>query len=133
MFLYPTRQNIFEPDCLENYPSSYVLLSHPHSPHIIMLVKAVTLITFLTSLVATHATPVAKRYFPQGTISSPVNGTVIMPGQSFDFLYNARGDYCLSSYNITVWLLTSAPSSIVDGTATGHYFGRYAYSSYPSS
>lgn len=64
----------------------------------------------------------------QGTITSPANGTHIAPGAAFDFLYNARGDYCISSYNYTVWLLTSSPSTIglYSNSMTGHYFGRFS-------
>ncbi|PAV16819.1 hypothetical protein PNOK_0688300 [Pyrrhoderma noxium] len=89
----------------------------------------------LALLSHTQALPTSSpspRYFPQGTISSPANGTIILPGQSFDFYYNQRGDYCLSSYNFSVWLLTSPPGSSMigdDSTMTGHYFGRFSYSS----
>ncbi|KAL5482363.1 hypothetical protein ACEPAI_8957 [Sanghuangporus weigelae] len=84
---------------------------------------------------ALEARSLEERYGSQGTISSPVNGTAIMPGESFDFYYNAHSDYCVSSSNFTVWLLTSPSSSlsgIMDGGAkvTGWYFGRFAYSSY---
>ena len=92
---------------------------------------AAIVMTLMHSAIAAPASP-EKRYYPQGTISSPANGTVIMPGQSFDFLYNQRGDYCLSSYNFSVWLLTSPLGSTLGGDSTdmtGHYFGRFSYSS----
>ncbi|KAL5519761.1 hypothetical protein ACEPAG_1421 [Sanghuangporus baumii] len=84
---------------------------------------------------APEARSLEERYDSQGTISSPVNGTAIMPGESFDFYYNAHSDYCVSSSNFTVWLLTSPPSSLSgimngDAKVTGWYFGRFAYSSY---
>ena len=131
-YIKPTRSQILKNS--QKLPTYPLTLAFAKLKNTKMLARALAFIIFLTSLLAvTGATPVEKRYFPQGTISNPANGTVIMPGQTFDFLYNPRGDYCLSSYNITVWLLTSPPSSVLAGTATGHYFGRYAYSSYPSS
>ena len=45
--------------------------------------------------------------YPQGLITVPPNGTQIAPGEAFQFTYNTRNDKCVSSYNYTVWLLTS--------------------------
>ncbi|EIW81021.1 hypothetical protein CONPUDRAFT_33905, partial [Coniophora puteana RWD-64-598 SS2] len=65
-------------------------------------------------------------------ISSPSNGTSIMPSTPFNFTYNTRADYGTSSYNFTVWLWSSAtPSSSGQDFATGYYFGRYAEENYP--
>lgn len=68
-----------------------------------------------------------------GTISSPPNGASINPGASFDFLYNSRADYGITSLNYTVFLFTSSPISLVPSAefATGHFFGRFAEPNYP--
>lgn len=71
-------------------------------------------------------------YYPQGFITQPANGTHIAPGQAFNFTYNIRADYCTSSYNYTVWLLTSDPSTITTLAPRGKYLGRFAGASYPS-
>ncbi|EIN12882.1 hypothetical protein PUNSTDRAFT_60385 [Punctularia strigosozonata HHB-11173 SS5] len=97
-----------------------------------------TLLLPLLSLVNFAAsTPVlTERYYPQGTITSPANGTAIAPGAPFDFKYNARGDYCLSSYNFTVWLATEPPTGGIGPDTsfmTGHYFGRFSQESYPTN
>ncbi|KAH8109798.1 hypothetical protein DFH11DRAFT_904410 [Phellopilus nigrolimitatus] len=96
-------------------------------PHTFSLLAALSV---LLGAAAAPSAPPAKRYPPQGTISDPANGTTIMPGAAFAFLYNPRADYCLSSYNFTVWLLTAPPQGMLAGTQTGHYFGRFAYSTY---
>lgn len=68
-----------------------------------------------------------------GTISAPAAGTLITPGQSFDFSYNSHADYGISSYNYTVWLTTTPPTSMAqsDTFMTGHYFGRFSEPNYP--
>jgi hypothetical protein len=90
------------------------------------------LFTLLTTVTA---------YYPQGTITAPANGTRIAPGARFDFKYNIRSDYCLSSLNYTVWLFTSsggpsqAPFLALEPEnqfATGHFFGRFQEQSYAS-
>ena len=112
-----------------------------------MLFFLTTLLAFTTlasALPRPDRDALSTRYYPQGTISSPANGTSIMPGASFAFEYNPRSDYCVYTHNFSVWLLTSAPSTIggmitgmnggdgeSDGTGpSGYYFGRYSYSSY---
>ncbi|PVG03555.1 hypothetical protein CPB86DRAFT_822114 [Serendipita vermifera] len=65
----------------------------------------------------------------KGTIIAPTSGTKIRPGQSFPFNYKIHQDYCTSSHNITVALLTSPPNS---ATNTGHFFGRFGTGSYPA-
>ncbi|KAF9067128.1 hypothetical protein BDP27DRAFT_1329308 [Rhodocollybia butyracea] len=77
-------------------------------------------------------------FFPfdtTGTISSPPNGALINPGAWFDFLYNSRADYGITSLNYTVFLVTSAPVSLVPSAefATGHFFGRFAEPNYPGN
>ncbi|KZT41232.1 hypothetical protein SISSUDRAFT_960182, partial [Sistotremastrum suecicum HHB10207 ss-3] len=69
--------------------------------------------------------PFAAAYYPQGSITVPANGTHIAPGETFNFTYNGRGDYCLSSFAYSVVLLTSPPDSLLTLTTTGHYFGRF--------
>ncbi|KAK0506595.1 hypothetical protein EDD18DRAFT_37247 [Armillaria luteobubalina] len=69
-----------------------------------------------------------------GTITSPANGTVILPGQSFPFSYSPKADYSVSTYNYTVFLLTKLPTSLYssDEWSSGHYFGRFDYSNSPA-
>ena len=70
-------------------------------------------------------------YYPQGYITVPANGSHVEPGQAFDFTYNARGDYCLTSHNYTVWVLTAPPTSVLqieNNGVTGEYLGRFSSS-----
>jgi hypothetical protein len=66
-------------------------------------------------------------------IVSPTSGSVIAPGETFDFEYNTMGDYGISSYNVTVWLVTDAPTSFAPSVnfANGHFFGRFSFPNYP--
>ncbi|KAK0487425.1 hypothetical protein IW261DRAFT_1447804 [Armillaria novae-zelandiae] len=68
-----------------------------------------------------------------GEITYPVNGTTIMPGESFDFKYDGMADYSVSGYNYSVWLFTSLPQSFApsESFGAGYYFGRYDYANYP--
>ncbi|KAJ7695666.1 hypothetical protein B0H17DRAFT_1055096 [Mycena rosella] len=77
----------------------------------------------------------SPRQSTSGTIISPADGTVIAPGQAFDFVYDSMADYGVTSYNYTVWLLTSPPTSFAQSTdfAQGHFFGRFAEPNYPGS
>ncbi|TDL22591.1 hypothetical protein BD410DRAFT_722675 [Rickenella mellea] len=68
-----------------------------------------------------------------GTINAPANGTAIAPGASFDFSYSVHADYCVSSYNFTVWLFTTPVKNILAGTATGYLFGRFSEENYPAN
>jgi hypothetical protein len=72
----------------------------------------------------------------RGLITSPANGTAIKPGQSFNFSYEAHTDYCVSSFNYTVWLLTTNPATARLGLDNvfgyGRFLGRFAQESYPS-
>lgn len=90
--------------------------------------------TIFTTLFTTLVS-VASAYYPQGTIQSPVNGTSIAPGQSFDFLYEIRSDYCTSSFNYTVWMFTSDPKKFKMGAdnvfGTGRFMGRFQNENYP--
>ncbi|THH04658.1 hypothetical protein EW145_g5353 [Phellinidium pouzarii] len=97
-----------------------------------MLALLALVLAFTALFVSPSAAAVglAPRYGAQGTIGSPANGTNIMPGAPFAFLYTPRSDYCLVSNNFTVWLLTSPPSSPFGGDMTGHFFGRFAYSTF---
>lgn len=96
--------------------------------------------TFILSIVAalfttTYTACAAPASHNPGTISSPAPGTVIAPGASFDFQYNTRADYGVSSYNYTVFLLTSLPASFSASAevADGHFFGRYGFPNYPGT
>ncbi|KAF1985694.1 hypothetical protein K402DRAFT_379006 [Aulographum hederae CBS 113979] len=95
----------------------------------------ISFIISLLLLLLLLASP-AHAYYPQGFITAPTNGTPIAPGASFPFTYNVRSDYCLTSYNYTVWMLTSPVgfppivfSDLLTGVATGHYFGRWSQDS----
>ncbi|KAH7921322.1 hypothetical protein BV22DRAFT_1072503 [Leucogyrophana mollusca] len=81
------------------------------------------------------ASPAAtRRDTGAGTITSPAIGTAIAPGAAFDFSYNTRADYGISSYNFTVWLWTGMPTAMSSQQfATGHYFGRFAEENYPGA
>lgn len=70
-----------------------------------------------------------------GSITSPAHGTVVMPGQPFDFVYETRADYSCSSFNYTVLLFTSLPKAFspTDAFSTGHFFGRFAEPNYPGN
>ena len=75
----------------------------------------------------------ASVFSAKPSIQAPANGTVIKPGASFDFSYQSIADYGVSSYNYTVWLFTSPPTSVAQlaNFATGYYFGRFAEPNYP--
>lgn len=72
-------------------------------------------------------------------IIHPANGTHIALGSPFDFKYNTRADYGVTSYNYTVRLITSEELSKLDlsklgklnDVTTGYYFGTFAESNYP--
>ncbi|KAJ7095784.1 hypothetical protein B0H15DRAFT_71200 [Mycena belliarum] len=89
----------------------------------------------LFPLVCTVLAAPSPRQSTSGTIISPADGTVIAPGQAFDFVYDSMADYGVTSYNYTVWLLTSMPKSFAASTAfgEGHYFGRFAEPNYPGN
>ncbi|KAG7088325.1 hypothetical protein E1B28_012334 [Marasmius oreades] len=100
-------------------------------------IKAATLF-FLPLLSVVVAAPSTRRAPPSpgsGVIVKPAGSTVIAPGQSFDFLYDTRADYGVSSYNFNVYLFTSRPSGFVvdEDYATGHYYGRWALPNYPGN
>ncbi|EIM85947.1 uncharacterized protein STEHIDRAFT_26719, partial [Stereum hirsutum FP-91666 SS1] len=67
-------------------------------------------------------------------ISAPVEGTVIAPGQAFDFSYGIHADYCSSSYNYSVWLMTEMPQAFSPSPTfmTGYLFGTYDAANYPA-
>ncbi|KAI5121339.1 hypothetical protein M0805_000647 [Coniferiporia weirii] len=92
------------------------------------------LLTAFSSFLLLSATPAVAaatpRYGAQGMITSPANGTNILPGTAFDFEYTQRSDYCLTSHNFTAWLLASPPSSVLAGTASGYFFGRFSYATF---
>ncbi|ETW81690.1 hypothetical protein HETIRDRAFT_317551 [Heterobasidion irregulare TC 32-1] len=80
----------------------------------------------------TTAAPLA---YPTGVIVAPINGTSIMPGEVFDFKYNAHADYCMSSYNYSVWLVTDKPTMFMPSETfmTGHLFGTFQEANYPGT
>ncbi|EGN98287.1 hypothetical protein SERLA73DRAFT_109679 [Serpula lacrymans var. lacrymans S7.3] len=93
---------------------------------------SVLLVVFFTSIASNAA---VVRDTPAGTISSPADDTTIAPGASFDFHYNTRADYGVSSYNFTVWLWSNVSLTMASPgqLATGHYFGRFSEENYPGT
>ncbi|KAF9267336.1 hypothetical protein L218DRAFT_894502 [Marasmius fiardii PR-910] len=94
---------------------------------------------FLPLFSVVPAAPSTRRGPPtnpgSGVIVKPASGTVIAPGQTFDFLYDTKADYGISSYNFDVYLFTSKPSgfAVDEDWATGHYYGRWALPNYPGN
>ncbi|THH20090.1 hypothetical protein EW146_g1201 [Bondarzewia mesenterica] len=88
-------------------------------------------VSLLSAVALVSAAPAA---YPTGVIEAPANGTSIMPGQAFDFSYNAHADYCMSSYNFSVWLVTEKPTVFAPSETfmTGHYFGTFDVANYPA-
>ncbi|KAJ7175961.1 hypothetical protein C8R46DRAFT_1030913 [Mycena filopes] len=69
-------------------------------------------------------------------IVQPADGTSIAPGATFPFEYHSIADYGTSSYNYSVYLLTSPPPAAFapsETFAAGHYFGRFAEPNYPGN
>lgn len=98
--------------------------------------KLLTDIQTMTQLVYLVASVMlAARATATGTPSvvQPAAGAHIQPGSNFDFQYNSLADYCASSYNLTVWLFTSKPTSSAPSRtwATGFYLGRFGVENYP--
>ncbi|KAK7469345.1 hypothetical protein VKT23_003825 [Stygiomarasmius scandens] len=92
------------------------------------------LCTLLPIFALVSAAP-SRRQDTSGTIVLPAEGTVINPGQAFDFSYDARGDYGVTSYNYTVFLFTSDPGSFSPSSefARGHFFGRFSNPNFPGN
>ncbi|KAK0464508.1 uncharacterized protein EV420DRAFT_1475962 [Desarmillaria tabescens] len=70
-----------------------------------------------------------------GEITSPTNGTVVMPGESFDFKYDGMADYSVSGYNYSVCpshpLSPLAPGTTLDDTDYANYPG-VPYANHPA-
>jgi hypothetical protein len=92
-------------------------------------------LVFLVSLWSSALAAPAARQDNSGIITSPASGTVINPGDSFNFSYNSRADYGITSLNYTVFLMTTSPTSLAPSAdfATGHFFGRFAEPNYPGN
>ena len=71
-------------------------------------------------------------YIP-GAILVPANGSAIAPGSMFNFTYNIHTDYCMSSYDFSVWLITEPPSNLrpSDSFMSGFYMGTFSTPNYP--
>ncbi|KAJ7784454.1 hypothetical protein B0H16DRAFT_298597 [Mycena metata] len=82
---------------------------------------------FLASFASTSATAPA--------IIQPADNTAIAPGASFPFEYLSIADYGTSSYNYSVYLITSPPDAFAPSQtfASGHYFGRFGAPNYPGN
>lgn len=90
----------------------------------------------LAILAIASPTPIAvPRDDLAGVISAPAEGTVIAPGQAFDFAYGIHADYCSSSYNYSVWLMTEMPQAFSPSPTfmTGYLFGTYDAANYPGT
>ncbi|KAJ7147061.1 hypothetical protein C8R43DRAFT_538853 [Mycena crocata] len=89
----------------------------------------------LFPLIAGVISAPSPRQSTSGTIIAPAEGTIIAPGAAFDFAYDSMADFGVTSFNYTVWLLTSIPKSFVQSTdfAEGHYFGRFAEPNFPGN
>ncbi|EPQ54454.1 hypothetical protein GLOTRDRAFT_139041 [Gloeophyllum trabeum ATCC 11539] len=98
-----------------------------------MLMLTMLMSYFFALLAVVSAVP-APRDGTKGQIVKPSSGDTIAPGQAFDFQYNTRADYGSSSYNFTVWLVTSPATSMSpsDEWMQGHYFGRFQEANYPA-
>ncbi|KAF9533219.1 hypothetical protein CPB83DRAFT_890333 [Crepidotus variabilis] len=75
-------------------------------------------------------------YAATPSVILPANGTSINPGQTFDFQYQSIADNGVSSYNYTVWLFTSPPTTAfatLENFASGYYFGRFAEPNFPGN
>ncbi|KAG6814229.1 hypothetical protein H0H92_015344 [Tricholoma furcatifolium] len=81
--------------------------------------------TFFTFICTVHSAS------PQ--IISPSEGDVIVAGSQFPFQYRTTADYGISSYNYTVWLFTTPPTTVEPSNlfATGYFFGRFSQPNYP--
>ncbi|KAJ3799065.1 hypothetical protein GGU11DRAFT_743742 [Lentinula aff. detonsa] len=79
------------------------------------------ILLLLSSLTNVFAAPLVRQD-SSGTIVSPTVGTLVNPGEAFDFSYSARGDYGVTSLNYTVFLMTSLPTSLAPSAdfATGN-------------
>ncbi|KAJ7288222.1 hypothetical protein C8J57DRAFT_509705 [Mycena rebaudengoi] len=95
--------------------------------------KAAVLV--LLPLIGTVFALPTRRDEGSGTIILPTEGTIIGPGEVFDFEYNGMADFGISSYNFTVWLLTAMPTSVAPSInfAQGHYFGRFSLPNFPGN
>lgn len=99
------------------------------------IMKSAVLLVLATFATASP-TPVAlPRDDLAGVISAPAEGTVIAPGQAFDFAYGVHADYCSSSYNYSVWLVTDAPQTFSPSPTfmTGYLFGTFDAANYPGA
>ncbi|KAJ3509528.1 hypothetical protein NLJ89_g5180 [Agrocybe chaxingu] len=89
----------------------------------------------LISIIAAFLTLALAALAATPSIREPADGTIVNPGTTFDFSYQSIADYGASSYNYTVWLFTSPPTTFVpfSNYAAGYYFGRYAEPNYPGN
>ncbi|KAI0688889.1 hypothetical protein C8Q76DRAFT_772075 [Earliella scabrosa] len=91
--------------------------------------KLTTALTAATSLLLAHPALAGD-----GSILLPHPGTHVAPGESFNFSYSIRGDYCTSSYAFSVFLVTDTPTSAApaDVFMGGYFFGRFDAPNYPA-
>lgn len=127
---YPRSFGLLLPHC--DWDQLYLpFINDMNAPAILSSLFAMDIRCFVFALL--HLLTIA--YATTGTILAPANGTNIAPGASFSFQYSSRADYGISSYNYTVWLLTSLPTTFMptDTFATGYFFGRFSAPNYPGN
>lgn len=97
--------------------------------------KTALVFVFVAFATASPTPVVVPRDDLAGVISAPTEGTIIAPGQAFDFAYNIHADYCSSSYNFSVWLMTDMPQAFSPSSTfmTGYLFGTFDAENYPGA
>lgn len=99
------------------------------------IMRAAVVLVLANFAIASPTPKAVPRDDLAGVISAPAEGTVIAPGQAFDFAYGIHGDYCSSSYNYSVWLLTDIPQTFSPSSTftTGYLFGTFDAANYPGA
>ncbi|OCH92863.1 hypothetical protein OBBRIDRAFT_726013 [Obba rivulosa] len=69
-----------------------------------------------------------------GSIGQPEPNAHIAPGTAFNFSYNIRADYCMSSYGYSVYLITDVPTGLAPSAQfmNGYFLGHFEGENYPA-